>query len=92
MEDNLPILTTKQALEQRVQEYRSIRPCKLCGSHLRRIITRSSNGVACMGCEAVGGLSTGKVNAKENTHNRDAAKTWNKNWGIPVVFGGMNTI
>lgn len=88
----LPTLSTAEAIRTRTARYNAIRPCKACGSHERFMARWSNGGVACVGCEGITeGSSLGKVNSAIGNHNRKVKKTSRQNWGIPVVFSGMNT-
>lgn len=62
--------------------------CVCCGAKERRFVDGVSK---CVSCLRLGGLSLCKIKAATNRHNRKVEKAARQVWGIPVVFGGMNT-
>lgn len=84
-----PTLLAAEAVKLRIKHYRSKRPCKECGSHLRVLDGWNTSMSACEGCEVSGGISPGKIKSGLNQHNVKAAESFRKNWGIPTVYGGL---
>lgn len=90
----LHLMSTKQAISLRVNHFYAKIPCKACGSREKYLMNFCPSSCLCVGCypEPWKDESCGDINAAQNKHNKEKAKLKKENWGLPVVFGGYNTI
>lgn len=90
----LHIITVKQACAIRVNHFYAKQPCQLCGSREKYLLNFGSNSCLCVGCypEPWVRVSYGQLKYAESKHNAEKAKLKKKNWSIPTVYGGFNTV
>ena len=90
----LHAMSTKQACTLKVRHFYAKQCCTKCGSLEKYMLNFNPSSCVCVGCypEPWKEASCGKLNASENKRNKEKAKLKKDNWGLPVVFGGYNTI
>lgn len=92
--NTLPVMSIRDAIKTRTERFLCARRCKECGSFERYCASFSCGFIFCEGCfpQELQVKSCKEVKLEEKRRNEELDKTKKKNWGIPVVFGGFNTI
>lgn len=90
----LPTMNAKEALRTHTRHFLSPNKCSHCGTKEKICYGWTLSEVMCVTCyppETTKKVSLTNLNSAEKKHNEEVARLRRKNWGIPVVFGGMNT-
>lgn len=90
----LHIVSYDNAFKHKIMNFYSTRKCYDCGGYERAMQTTSKSSCHCAVCYPIVGsdISYQTVYLKEKLLNEEKAKLIKKNWSIPVVYGGYNTV